>query len=166
MFRRPVWNSRWPRAPGAPGRNRRIYQAEAEFTLPSPRLWDLGEPNLYRVEAALGGPAPDTLETKFGCRTIELSPDKGLLLNHRHVYLRGVCLHHDFGCLGAAFEPDAAARQLRLLQQMGANSIRTGHVVPDPQLMDLADEMGFLINDENLRQLAQRQKPLRLRPFL
>lgn len=134
--------------PWRTGQEQAIYQAEAEFTLPSPRLWDLGEPNLYRVEAALGGPAPDTLETKFGCRTIELSPDKGLLLNHRHVYLRGVCLHHDFGCLGAAFEPDAAARQLRLLQQMGANSIRTGHVVPDPQLMDLADEMGFLINDE------------------
>src|SRR5699024_4394515 len=65
-----------------------------------------------------------------------------------HLYLRGVCLHHDFGCLGAAFEPDAAARQLRTLKAMGVNSIRTGHTAPAPGLMELADTMGFLINDE------------------
>lgn len=130
------------------GQESEILLASATFSLQNPRLWDLDAPFRYRLEAVLTGAAPDSLETSFGCRTIELSPETGLWLNHRQVYLRGVCLHHDLGCLGAAFEPDAAARQLRTLKAMGVNSIRTGHTVPAPGLMELADTMGFLINDE------------------
>ncbi len=127
-----------------------VSHVQTEFLLRAPALWDLDAPNLYGVEAILHGEGEDRLYTRFGCRTVELSPDGGLCLNHRHIYLRGVCMHHDLGCLGSAFERDAAARQLRLLREMGANSIRTGHTVPAPELMDLADEMGFLINSDAL----------------
>lgn len=59
--------------------------------------------------------------------------------------IKGVCIHHDFGCLGSAFENSAAKRQLEMLKSMGVNSIRTGHTPPAPQFVDLADEMGMLM---------------------
>lgn len=138
------WNC-LERSPWRTGTETALWQAEAAFTLDSPRLWDLHAPNFYYLQAVLG---EDSLTTRFGCRTVEVTPDKGLFLNHRRVILHGVCMHHDLGCLGAAFEPDAARRQMEILREMGANSIRTGHTAPAPGLMDLADEMGFLIDSE------------------
>lgn len=144
-----TWTSCDASAAWRTGAEKEILRAETDFTLQDPALWDLDAPNLYGVEAVLHGAGEDRLTTRFGCRTIELSPETGLYLNHRHIYLRGVCMHHDLGCLGAAFERDAAARQMELLRQMGANSIRTGHTAPAPELMDLADEMGMLIDCES-----------------
>ena len=128
-----------------------IYRASCSFTLQNPKLWSLETPNLYHAQAVLrsAGQETDSDETRFGCRTFEVTPDKGLFINHQHVQIKGVCMHHDLGGLGSAFEYSAAKRQMEILKSMGANSIRTGHTAPAPELMDLADEMGILIDDES-----------------
>ncbi len=84
-------------------------------------MWDLDAPNFYHITAELTGAdgVTDTLSTRFGCRTIEATPDCGLLVNHKRVLIKGVCIHHDFGCLGSAFEYSAAKRQLEILKSMG-----------------------------------------------
>jgi len=71
-------------------------------------------------------------------------------LNGRRVEVNGVCNHHDLGALGAAFNTRAAARQLEILKEMGCNAIRTSHNPPAPELVDLCDKMGFLIQVEFL----------------
>ena len=76
-------------------------------------------------------------------------------MNHKRVLIKGGCIHHDVGCLGSAFEYSAAKRQLESLKSMGVNSIRTGHTPPAPQFMDLADEMGILMDVE--RDVYKRQ---------
>ncbi len=130
---------------------RSICAWEAELTLARPRLWDLDDPYRYRVRAALlrDGQETDALESPFGCRTVELDPQRGFLLNGRRVTLHGVCLHHDLGCLGAAFSASAAERQLRIMREMGANAVRTAHNMPAPALMELADRCGMLVVSES-----------------
>lgn len=123
---------------------------EAQMEVANPQLWTLEAPCRYTLRAALlrDGQELDCLETVCGFRSVELSPDKGLLLNHRRVVLHGVCLHHDLGCLGAAFSRCAARRQLEIMKQMGVNALRTSHNPPAPGVMELADEMGILVVDE------------------
>lgn len=122
----------------------------SSFTVAAPELWSPGNPRLYTLRSALviDGTAVDVEYSRFGFRTIELTPDRGLFVNGRPTKLNGVCLHHDLGALGAAFYPDAARRQLKLMQDMGANAVRTAHNMPAPGFLDLADEMGLLIVDE------------------
>ena len=113
-----------------------------------PALWSPDDPNLYEavttVETAVG---TDTLRTVFGVRKAEFTPE-GFWLNGQKTFLRGVCLHHDAGALGAAWNEDAWVRRLTLLKQMGCNAIRTAHNPPAPELLDLCDRMGFLVMDE------------------
>ena len=124
--------------------------AEAKMEVANPRLWSLESPQCYRLRAALlrDGEELDCLESVCGFRTVELSPENGLLLNHRRVVLHGVCLHHDLGCLGAAFNRCAARRQLEIMKDMGVNALRTSHNPPAPGVMELADELGILVVDE------------------
>lgn len=116
----------------------------------SPKLWDINEPNLYDYEVSLlkNGEPIDTVSGRFGFRRIELSADKGLFLNGRHIKLHGACMHHDLGALGAAVNRYALKRQLELLREIGVNAIRTSHDPPSVELLELADEMGMLILDE------------------
>lgn len=127
-----------------------IHTLSARFTLERPRLWELGAPYRYQLRARLleGTEELDALESGFGCRTVELDPERGLFLNHRPVKLHGVCMHHDLGCLGAAFSMAAAERQFRLLLEMGVNAIRTAHNMPAPGIMELADRYGVLVVSE------------------
>lgn len=90
----------------------------------------------------------DTIETSFGFRHVEMTRDKGLFLNGRHVKLNGVCLHSDQGCLGTAFHRDMARRQLELMKEMGANAIRLTHNVQAPAFLELCDELGLLVLNE------------------
>ncbi|MGM9604857.1 MAG: glycoside hydrolase family 2 TIM barrel-domain containing protein [Faecousia sp.] len=124
--------------------------SDALLAVDHPRLWSLEDPCRYTMRASLlrSGQELDRLETVCGFRTVELSPDGGLLLNHKRVVLHGVCLHHDLGCLGAAFSRPAARRQLTIMQEMGVNALRTSHNMPAPAVMELADEMGILVVDE------------------
>lgn len=115
-----------------------------------PALWDIGQGRLYRLVTELyrGDTLLETEEQRFGFRTIEFIPDKGFFINGRHEKIKGVCEHHDFGCLGAAFYKDAMRRKFHMLRSMGVNAVRTSHNMPAPEVMELADEMGFLIDSE------------------
>jgi beta-galactosidase len=117
------------------------------LTVEKPRLWGLKERNRYVAvtEILRGDAVVDTVRTPFGFRTLALDPAKGFFLNGEHVPIRGVCLHHDLGALGAAFNTRALERQLEILQAMGANAIRTAHNPPAPELLELTDRMGFLV---------------------
>lgn len=122
-------------------------------TLASPKLWGSPPeqtPNRYvAVTSVLSGETVlDVYETRFGVRTLELTGDRGFLLNGQHIKLRGVCNHHDLGALGAAVNFRALERQFELLAEMGTNAIRTSHNPPTPELLELADRFGFLIMDE------------------
>ncbi len=79
---------------------------------------------------------------------LNFTPRDGFFLNGKKVPVQGVCNHHDLGALGAAFNIRAAERQLEILKEMGCNAIRTSHNPPAPELLDLCDRMGFLVEDE------------------
>ncbi|MCL2081598.1 MAG: DUF4982 domain-containing protein, partial [Oscillospiraceae bacterium] len=112
--------------------------------------WDTDNPRLYtlRSELLVDGRVEDTVNTRFGFRHTEFTPDKGFLLNGKSLKIKGVCLHHDLGGLGAAFHKDAARRQLEIMRGMGVNAVRTAHNPPASAFMDLCDEMGFLVMSE------------------
>ncbi len=107
--------------------------------------WSIQNPALYSLEMTLGS---QTETLRVGFRETLFTPDRGFFLNGEHVKLHGVCLHHDLGALGAAFHMDAARRQLRVMREMGVNAVRTSHNPPARELLDLCDEMGFLVMDE------------------
>mgnify|MGYP001544732688 CR=1 FL=1 len=124
---------------------------DASLKLAAPRLWDIDHPgNRYVVATTVeqGGKVVDSYESPFGVRSVVFDPQKGLLLNGKHVNIYGVCDHHDLGALGTAVNARALQRQLELLKEMGCNAIRTSHNPPAPELLDLADQMGFMIMDE------------------
>jgi len=122
----------------------------ATITVDDPKLWDVDSPNLYTLASHLylNGVIADMHITHFGFREIDFTPNDGFFLNGRRVKLNGVCQHHDLGCLGAAFNKDAARRQLLMLKQMGVNAVRTSHNPPAAAFMELTDEMGFLVLSE------------------
>ncbi|MBE7169566.1 MAG: DUF4982 domain-containing protein [Williamsia sp.] len=126
---------------------------ENGIRLKNPLLWEpapLQNPHLYAAVTRLytGGKLVDEYETRFGIRSLQFDPQKGLLVNGKPVLIRGVNQHHDLGALGAAFNTRAAERQLEILAEMGCNAIRLSHNPPAPELLDLTDRMGFLVIDE------------------
>jgi beta-galactosidase len=124
--------------------------ATSEATISNPKRWDIKSPNRYvaQTSISINGKIVDNYNTPFGVRTIEFSAKKGFLLNGRKVEIKGTCNHHDLGSLGAAINTSALKRQLKMLQEMGCNSLRTSHNPPAPELLELADQMGFLVWDE------------------
>lgn len=131
------------------------------FSVENPRLWDVDEPVCYTMWARLwrGDEILDEQTSACGFRTIEMDPNRGLFLNHRHIFLHGVGLHHDLGCLGAAFSYPAAERQIRLMKEMGVNAIRTAHNMPAPGIMDLANRYGLLVANEAFDCWQQGKNP-------
>lgn len=123
---------------------------EQTLNAPSPQLWSVGKPVLYTVVTTImdGDKVLDKYETPFGFRYFEFTNNEGFFLNSERVQLNGVCLHHDLGPLGAAVNLSSIRHRLNLLKEMGCNAIRTSHNPPAPELLDLADEMGFLVIDE------------------
>ncbi len=123
---------------------------EAVLPIAKPDLWSTASPNLYTAVTQIeqNDKIVDIYETNFGIRTVKFDADKGLLLNGEHVYIKGVCDHHDLGALGTAINVRALERQIEILKSMGVNAIRTSHNPPSPELLDLADRMGILILDE------------------
>lgn len=122
----------------------------------NPKLWDIKHPNLYTAVSKLyeNGRLVDEYATTFGIRTIEIIPDKGFFLNGEMVKFQGVCLHHDLGPLGGAVNEAAIRRQIRIMQDMGANAIRTSHNMPAPEYVRIADEMGMMIMVETFDEWA------------
>ena len=118
------------------------------FTIPSARLWSPDQPELYCARTkVISSAGTDYYDTWFGVRSAEFRPD-GFRLNGEKTFLKGVCLHHDAGALGAAWHTDAWVRRLLKLKEMGCNAIRMSHNPPAPELLDLCDRMGFLVIDE------------------
>lgn len=116
----------------------------------TPELWSPANPQLYKVKTQIivGGKVTGTYETNTGFRTFTFHPDKGFSLNGKRMKIRGVCLHHDAGALGAAVYRRAIERQLEIMKEMGANAIRVSHNPPAPELLELCDSMGLLVMDE------------------
>ena len=145
-------------------------EIEQTLTVKDPALWSPENPVLYFVETEVytggsvdtdwdmdrpeisiaDGTIPcDKVSTRFAFRTIEIIPDKGFFLNGEARKFRGVCLHHDLGPLGAAINKAALRRQLTMLKDMGCDAIRTSHNMPAEELIELCDEMGFMVMLEN-----------------
>lgn len=120
---------------------------EQNFLVDTPALWSPETPRLYKASSKIyaDGRLVDEYTTRFGIRSIEIVADKGFFLNGKHRKFQGVCNHHDLGPLGAAVNVAALRRQLTLLKDMGCDAIRTSHNMPAPELVELCDEMGFMM---------------------
>jgi beta-galactosidase len=123
---------------------------QQQFKKRRPHLWSLDDPYQYRIltEVKKMGKVVDSYVTPFGIRTFYFHPENGFFLNGQNVKINGVCDHHDLGCLGAAINEDALHRQLVILKNMGCNAIRCSHNPPAPELLNMADSMGFIVMDE------------------
>jgi beta-galactosidase len=135
---------------------------QTKGTIANPKLWGTGphqKPNRYAAVTTVkqNGKIIDVYETPFGIRTLKFDPNAGFFLNGEHIKLNGVCDHHDLGALGSAVNYRALQRQLQMLAEMGGNAIRTSHNPPAPELLELADKMGFLIMDEAFDMWVQQK---------
>ena len=129
------------------GQGRTFVQQAA---VANPALWSTATPNLYTVVTRVfadGAPADET-RTPFGIRTTRFDANHGFFLNGRPEKIKGVCIHHDLGALGAAFSEAALERRLKALKDLGVNAIRCSHNPMAPELYDLCDRLGLLVMDE------------------
>jgi len=121
-----------------------------ELELENYHLWEILNSYLYTFEAKLyiKGKEADIAITKFGIRTIDYGPDKGLYINNKYTKLNGVCMHHDLGALGAVVNISAINRQIEKLIDIGVNAIRFSHNPPSPEYLDACDRYGIVTIDE------------------
>lgn len=135
------------RAELAPGAEAEIL---AMLDVPQPQLWSPESPHLYCLRSAIrvGDEVVDSVTTTFGVRQIEYDIDRGFLLNGSPVKLRGMCVHHDGGAVGAAVPEAVLERRLRLLLEMGCNAVRCSHNPMAPEFYDLCDQLGILVMNE------------------
>ena len=115
-----------------------------EFVLSGAKRWSPEHPNLYKAVTTID---KEEYVTVFGIRDIEYKED-GVYIDGVKTFLKGVCLHHDAGALGAVWNNTAWERRFRMLKEMGCNAIRTSHNPPAPEFLDLCDRMGFVVMDE------------------
>lgn len=120
------------------------------INIAKPKLWSVDQPTLYTAKCELysNNQKLNTYTTNFGIRTISFSADKGFLLNGNPLKLKGGCIHHDNGPLGAKAYDDAEVRKIQLLKAAGFNAIRCAHNPPSPALLDACDSLGMLVIDE------------------
>ncbi len=142
------------------------WESESEeFThninIEKPALWSIENPQMYKAvtEVFFNGKLTDTYETPFGIRHFDFDEKDGFSLNGEKLKILGVCQHHDLGCLGSAINTRALERQLEILKEMGCNSIRTSHNPPAPELLDLCDKMGFIVQDETFDMWRKKKTP-------
>ena len=129
---------------------------DREYELPSisledAKLWSPDTPYLYTAEVTLydnEGNIADQIREPFGIRTIEMNPEKGLLVNGKKVLLKGYANHHTLGALGAAAYPRAIEKRLKLMKEFGMNHIRTSHNPYSEDFLKLCDKYGILVVDE------------------
>jgi beta-galactosidase len=128
--------------------NETFYQ---NINIENPELWSPERPYLYSAMISLysNGKLVDQTEEKIGIRSIDYNPENGFSLNGKVRKFKGVCLHHDLGPLGAAVNKSAIRRRLKILKDMGADAIRSAHNMPSFEILELADEMGFMFLAES-----------------
>ncbi len=149
-----------------------VGTARAALTVDKPLLWSAGTPRLYRLQVRMREkgefrtriipaehPAEDTDSVLFGVRTVEADVKHGLRINGKTVKLRGGCLHHDNGPLGAVSLYDAEARKVRLLKEAGFNAIRTTHNPPSAALIEACDRLGMYVFDEAFDAWGMAKQP-------
>ncbi|MCJ7446615.1 MAG: DUF4982 domain-containing protein [Bacteroidales bacterium] len=120
-----------------------------EIEVKNPKLWDIDDPNLYTLVTILKNKKTiDNVTTPVGFRTIRFDANKGFFLNGRNMKLKGICMHHDAGTLGAAVPREEIARRLDILKELGCNAIRTSHNPFSPDFLELCDMKGFLVIGE------------------
>ncbi len=122
-----------------------------KVTVTNPALWDCENPNLYTCKTTLyrGKSEIDAVENTFGFRTIRYDANKGFFLNDKHVIIKGVCCHEDYGLQGKAVYDRIKRYRIKLLKEMGANGYRCSHYIQSEQTMDELDRQGFLVMAEN-----------------
>jgi beta-galactosidase len=132
---------------------------EQELTVAEPQLWSPDSPTLYKLITRIfvDNRLTDEYETPLGIRTFTFDATKGFSLNGVPTKIKGVCMHHDLGCLGAAVNTRAIERQLEILREMGVNGIRTAHNPPAPELLQLCDRMGFIVMNETFDMWRKRK---------
>ncbi|WP_392419736.1 DUF4982 domain-containing protein [Capnocytophaga canis] len=136
------------------------YVIEQDFFIDNPELWDIQQPNLYTAEVSLFESWGDVYSSSekvtntFGIRKIEIKPNDGFYLNGRKIKFQGACMHHDLGPLGGAVNEAAIRRQIKIMQDMGVNAIRTAHNMPAPEYVRIADEMGMMLALESFDEWA------------
>jgi beta-galactosidase len=135
--------------------------SEQLIEVKTPSLWSTDSPQLYQAisEIKYDGITVDQETTNFGIRSIEFSAEKGFLLNGERVLLKGGCMHHDNGPLGAATIDRAEERRVELMKKFGFNAIRTSHNPPSAQFLDACDRLGVLVIDEAFDQWLKPKKP-------
>lgn len=131
----------------APGEKQEITQ---DITAVNPQLWSVDTPNLYRMktEVISNGSTIDTYETRFGYKWCRFDSEEGFSLNGEWMKIKGVCMHHDQGALGAAAYEAAIYRQMKIMKEMGANAIRVTHNPADEALIKACDELGLMVVEE------------------
>lgn len=135
-------------------------KSEQQVVISNPVLWSDENPYLYKIVTqviAADNKVIDSYTTQTGIRFYKFDADKGFFLNDKPVKIRGVCMHHDLGALGTAFNTRAMERQLQILKAMGCNGIRTSHNPPAPELLDLCDKMGFIVMNETFDMWAKKK---------
>lgn len=127
-----------------------IAKETISLKVKKPRRWNLDAPYLYTLKTELlcDGKRIDVSSTSVGLRTLKFDANKGFALNGEWMKVKGVCLHHDAGVLGAVVPPEVWERRLKNLKEIGVNAIRMSHNPQAPVLYDLCDRMGFLVMDE------------------
>lgn len=124
--------------------------AQQNLSVPSPQRWSLEYPNVYTIRTTIlqNGKVVDQNEQQTGIRELSFDPNKGFALNGISTKVKGVCMHHDAGCLGSAVPRDVWKRRLLTLKDMGCNAIRMTHNPQAPDVYELCDEIGMLVMDE------------------
>ena len=126
------------------------HNASISFEIINPKLWDTENANLYTAvtEVIVDGKICDKVSNRFGIRSFSFDAEKGFFLNGKNILIKGVCIHHDAGLVGAAVPRGVWERRLSKLKDAGCNAIRTAHNPPSEEFLDICDEMGFLVQDE------------------
>jgi len=131
------------------------------FKILDPHLWSPDAPYLYHVvsELVVNNKVIDRVTNNFGIRSIDISAEKGFLLNGKQILLRGGCVHHDDGPLGSATIDAAEIRKVHLLKSFGFNAVRTSHNPPSKQFLDACDSIGIIVIDEAFDQWERPKNP-------
>lgn len=137
-----------------------------QLSIASPQLWSTETPSLYtavnEIYAVAGDgkrKLKDKISTQFGIRTIKINAGDGFLLNGKHLLLKGGCMHHDNGPLGAAAFDRAEERRVMLMKESGFNAIRCSHNPPSPAFLDACDRLGMMIIDESFDMWTEQKNP-------
>lgn len=136
-------------------------EVEQLLSISNPELWSVETPSLHvlRIEIIVGEKVIDSEETSFGIRSISFSPENGFLLNGKPVLLKGACIHHDNGALGAVAFDRADQRKIGILKANGFNAIRTSHNPPSQGFLDACDRQGMLVMDEAFDMWENPKRP-------